>query len=228
MAVCDESCNCEAEGDRGLVVTGTGDNADPFVVAPDTDRTIPSTWDTYSDLPALSADEIGQLAFVVDTGLLYVWSDSADALEDGWQVVAPDWDAIAVGNTAIDATGVQVVMAGIALRDGRWDIIASGYADVTVVANTTCQITFELIDTVSGTIYARTVCSLVNDDGVNHARTMPYVLQAMVTSGPGSLNPAGTDKTVAVRFTRDLAEASVGVISNTAVRAVRCASHSVF
>lgn len=228
MGVCDDTCNCEAEGDRGLVVTGTGDAGSPFVVSPDAARTIPSTFDTYADLPALTAAELGQLAFVKDTGLVYVWSSSASALEDDWQVVAPDWDAIAPANANIAATGVDVTTASIALRDGRWDILASGYLDITVAVATSTVVRLDLVDTATGTVYDRKVCTLANDSAAPESRTQPFMLMRMLSSGPGSADPAGTDKLVAIRMQRTSGDASVGIMTQIAIRAVRVASHGVF
>lgn len=228
MAVCDETCSCNAEGARGLVVTGTGEAADPFVVSPDDNRTIPSTYETYADLPTLADEEFGQLAFVKDTGLVYVWSDSTSALEDGWQVVAPDWDAVALSDTAVAATGVATTIACFDLRDGRWDILASGYLDIDVETTTTTVVRLELIDSVSSTVYDTKVCSLPNDGAGPEPRTQPFTLQRMVTSGPGSVDPVDGDKSIAVRMTRDSADTSVGDLTQTAIRAVRVASHGAF
>lgn len=229
MTACDDTCHCTAEGDRGLVVTGAGESTDPFVVSPDSLRTIPSTWETASDLPTLGNEEIGQLAFVIDSGLVYVWAGvGSGGFTDGWQVWAPDHGEIAIGDTAIDATGVPVTTAALTLPDGRWDIIASGYLDVTVAASTVTQVTMDLIDTTSSTVYDSRAVTLANDIASPGARAMPFMLQRMVTSGPGSSDPADSDKLIAIQMTRTSAEASVGTLKQTAMRAVRVSSHGGF
>lgn len=230
MGICNDDCNCEVEGDRGLEANGIGTPGDPFTVSPETARTIPRTVATFADLPVLADEEAGQLAWVQDTNLLYAWSIvGASSLFTGWQVVAPPWIEAADPSMSIPVVGVPVTStATMDLPQGRWDITAKGYIDAVVPAGAYLALEIDLVDTVSGLIYDQQIASVWNDGVGDAYRATCWSLQRIKSSGVGSTSPADTLKTISVRAGRLTGDASTGDIVDIKMKAVKVASPLTF
>lgn len=233
MGICRDGCQCLIEGERGLEGDGLGDALHPFTVGPAQQRTIPSTVDTLNDLDfSAPEEEVGQVALVRDTGLIYGYNVFADPpahfLEVAWQATAPDWGQWEPRDMSLPQLDSPADSEDMELRPGMWDFHLSGYVVCEVAAGDWTVFSLALWDEESGLEYDEARVIVANDSGTARAQTGTFTLQAIVSSGAGSTNPADTDKRMILNCQRLTADDNSGNVVQIKARAVRLASHSAF
>lgn len=121
---CEEGCaNCHVEGTDGLIADGDGDADAPFVIHPDSGRTIPITVATAAALPTADADHEGMFAWVMDTHLVY------ECTGTGWMPIGNEWRQTYPGIfTFGEIAGVfENSASSIEVTEGAWKVQGQGY-----------------------------------------------------------------------------------------------------
>lgn len=197
MGICSDSCECLVDGDRGILVTGTGDADTPYIVSPDVKRDLTLWVTTRSELPTLTVAETGTLAFAEDSGILWHWNGI------GWRSQGAEWYRADFGGLVVDVVNTDspgFVVAGAA----SFAIWAKGWFDVTVPAGTVwAPLYANLKRTDSGALLDSCQVSVSNFDVADQPVQVPFSLMATIGLGD-PLDVTG----IVVGYVRDAATAS--------------------
>lgn len=229
MGICTDACDCYLEGERGLEGNGIGTDGNPFTWGAAPDRTVPKTVSTAASLGTPNVIDIGRLAHTIDTGLVHAYQPLTEGgLTGSHWTVAGDWNEFLPPDQTVPILGEFVSYRMGTVRAGMWDVVVTGYCVVDCEPNSLTVVVIYLYDVTSGTVFRQTRTTHAEDSGFQNARTMPFTVQHVVSSGPGSDNPSGTTKTLALGFQRVSANDSAGSVLSLKCRIRRLASHSSF
>ncbi len=175
MGICDENCNCYVIGERGILVTGTGDADTPYVVSPDTSRDLTLHVTTRDDLPTLTDDDLGTFAYVGDTGIVFVWRGFWEPVGSEWS--RADFGGLTISGAPTNSTGF--VLAGT----GAFSIWAKGYIETEVPATTNVVFQMYLKRMDSGALLDGVLIDAFNASAGDETLFKPFSLLATIGLG---------------------------------------------
>lgn len=184
MGLCSDECNCLVDGDRGILVTGTGDAGSGYVVSPDSSRNVTLFVLTRDDLPTLTDDDAGTYAHVRDTGINFVWTIASGGGGGHWETVGAEWYRADVADVAVDELENNTngfVTAG----EAAFVIHAKGWVEAVVPAGAEVEFYFHINRSDDlGNPLDDTELTLTNDSGGD--RTMRGAFSLLATIGLGT------------------------------------------